>query len=74
MSRPPGHTGPVSAVQFQPVGDRLAPGSYDGTVRLWDAASGGDHPGTLRRVRQAIARFTVKFTATRLDGELIRSR
>ena len=28
------------AVQFAPDGKTLATGSFDGTVRLWDAASG----------------------------------
>jgi hypothetical protein len=30
----------VSSVAFSPDGGRLASGSYDGTVRVWDAASG----------------------------------
>jgi len=35
-----GHTGPVWSVCFSPDGTKLASGSYDCTVRIWDAASG----------------------------------
>ena len=35
-----GHTGPVSSVAFSPDGTRIASGSGDNTVRLWDAATG----------------------------------
>ncbi|MBA4064298.1 MAG: hypothetical protein C0501_11415 [Isosphaera sp.] len=35
-----GHKGKVTAVGFSPDGETVATGSWDGTVRLWDAATG----------------------------------
>ncbi|MFF9039712.1 helix-turn-helix domain-containing protein [Streptomyces sp. NPDC014892] len=35
-----GHTGTVSALVYSPDGKTLASGGFDGTVRLWDPATG----------------------------------
>jgi WD40 repeat protein len=35
-----GHTHPIWAIAFRPVGALLASSSEDGTIRLWDIASG----------------------------------
>lgn len=37
----PGHTDTVKSVSFSADGTRIATGSFDGTVRIWDAATGG---------------------------------
>jgi len=37
-----GHSGNVSAVAWSPDGKRIASGSYDKTVQVWDAANGGN--------------------------------
>jgi len=35
-----GHTGNVSGLAFSPAGNKLASASHDGTIRLWDTATG----------------------------------
>ena len=35
-----GHLGSVNTVAFSPDGSKLASGSYDNTIRVWDVASG----------------------------------
>ena len=35
-----GHSGPVNFVTFSPDGSRIASGSYDHTIKIWDAKSG----------------------------------
>jgi len=35
-----GHTSGVTSVAFSPDGKLLASGSYDGTIKLWEVATG----------------------------------
>ena len=42
-----GHTNSVASVTFSPDGTRVVSGSYDNTLRLWDAVSGA-HLNTLK--------------------------
>ena len=37
-----GHTGQVLGLAYHPAGNRIATGSWDGTDRLWETASGAD--------------------------------
>ncbi len=37
-----GHTDNVSSVVFSPDGQTLVSGSWDGTIKLWDAATGAE--------------------------------
>src|SRR5262249_44568798 len=58
------HDGPVTAVAFSPDGETLAPAAADGTVKLWDPATGKgrftfrghNRPDPLPPGRQALAR------------------
>ena len=50
-----GHTAQVFGVAFSPDGRRIVTGSYDKTVKVWDAATGQEllvlkgHAGLVRR-------------------------
>ena len=58
--RPAGHDGGVTSVAFSPDGRRLATGSDDGTVRLWDAATGQPVGAAADRPRRRVSRGGVQ--------------
>jgi WD40 repeat protein len=62
-----GHPGPVNAVAFPPDGQTLASASDDGTVRLWDPATGAK-----KRVLESYAGW-VKAVAFSPDGQTLAS-
>ena|GEM_PF-435161 len=61
-----GHTKGVLAVSFSPTGQMLASGSYDGTTRLWDAATGASLQ-TLKE-NETDAAYAVAFSP---DGQTV---
>jgi tricorn protease-like protein len=62
-----GHTARVSAVAWAPDGKTLATGSWDNTVRLWDAATGEE----LRKMAGHTA--CIFYVAFSPDGKLLAS-
>lgn len=66
-----GHTGQVQCLDFSPDGATLASVAHDGTVRIWDVATGGEvrafdpRIGPLRAVAFAPDGLTLAFGSTR---------
>ena len=63
-----GHTSTVLSVTFSPDGQTLASGSTDGTIRLWDVAT-GDHLRTLQHDNKLFS--SVLSVAFSPDGQMI---
>ena len=49
-----GHTSPVTSVGFSPDGTRIASGAADGSVRVWDVASGQEAIGLSTGAREPV--------------------
>ena len=60
-----GHNGGAAALAFTPDGERLVSGGFDGSARLWDAAS-----GQLRRTFQPHEQ-AVKAVGVSRDGRVL---
>jgi WD40 repeat protein len=67
-----GHVEPVVALAFTPDGTALASGARDGSVRLWDAAT-GEGRGTLRASTQRGLAESVQALAFGPEGKTLAS-
>ena len=61
-----GHQAAVSSVAFSPDGRRIVSGSFDNTIKLWDAEKGGEALLTLRGHQETV--LSVAFSP---DGKRI---